>query len=91
MSAIASEIDQTLRTLDPQRASALEQAFRAMLSAVRVTKSAGTPEALAPRAVDANGWPLGYWESVVGCLADDDWEPPSDLPPDPCPEDVSKP
>ena len=90
MSAIASEIDQTLRTLDPQCASALEQAFRAMLSAVRVT-SAATPEAAAPTAVDANGWPLGYWESVVGCLADDDWKPPSDLPPDPCLEDVSKP
>jgi len=86
MSAITSEIAQTLRTLDPQSASALERAFRAMLSAVRVAKSDSAPDAAAPGPVDANGWPIGYWEKYAGCFAGEEWEPPPDFPPDPLPE-----
>ena len=39
-----------------------------------------------PAAVDANGWPIGYWESVAGCLAGEEWEPSDDPPPEPCQE-----
>jgi hypothetical protein len=37
-------------------------------------------------AVDAKGWPAGYFEKYAGCLAGDDWQPPADPPPEPAPE-----
>lgn len=43
-STIASEIDQTLRTLDPQRASALEQAFNAWIPSDDDESPTDTPE-----------------------------------------------
>ncbi len=79
MTALEAEISETLKALEPSRARALEAAIHNLLVVVR-------PEKIAPPEVDANGWPIGYWESVVGCLdEDDDWQPPADPPPEPVP------
>lgn len=31
---------------------------------------------------DAKGWPKGYFEKYAGCLVGDNWQPPSDPPPE---------
>ena len=77
MNGVALELEETLRRLDPLAAAALEQLVRGALAlATRPT----------PDAVDAKGWPLGYFEKYAGSLAGDDWEPPADPPPEPTPE-----
>jgi hypothetical protein len=81
MSTLTAEITETLKSLDPVRARALERALHEMLVAVRPPSS---PPAPLP-AVDANGWPIGYWEKFAGCLEGDDWEPQPDPPPEPHP------
>ena len=83
MSALELEIAETLKTLDPARARAFERALHDLLSVVR--RDAAPPRPATNGAVDAKGWPVGYWDSVVGSLADDDWEPPADPPPEPLP------
>ena len=80
MSALELEIAETLKTLDPARARAFERALHDLLSVVR--RDEAGPEATKAAAVDANGWPLGYWEKFAGCLAGDDWEPAPDPPPE---------
>lgn len=85
MNGVALELEETLRRLDPPAAAALEQLVRgALVLATRPTSERG---ALLPAAaVDVNGWPVGYFERYAGSLADDDWEPPADPPPEPTPE-----
>lgn len=79
MSALETKLTETLRSLDPARAKALETAVLDILMAVQ-------PDTTPAPEVDANGWPVGYWESVVGSLDEgDDWEPPDDPPPEPHP------
>lgn len=80
MSTLAIEIEKTLDQLSPERASAAERLFRDLLDFVR----AEAPPSAEKPAVDAKGWPVGYWESVVGSLEGDDWEPSPDPPPEPC-------
>lgn len=81
MSTLTAEITETLKTLDPVRAKALERALHEILVAVR----APTSPAATPPQVDAKGWPIGYWEKFAGCLEGDEWEPQPDLPPEPHP------
>ncbi len=64
--------------LDSHSASALERLVR---DAMALARSARRTDA-----VDANGWPVGYFEKYTGCLAGDDWQPPADPPPEPSPE-----
>lgn len=78
MSALETKLTETLRSLDPTRAKALETAFLDILLAIQ-------PEKPQAREVDANGWPVGYWEHFAGILADDDFESPNDPPPEPHP------
>lgn len=84
MNDVALELEKTLRRLDRRSAAALEQAVRGVLAlaAERPTPGNGATN----DAVDANGWPIGYFEKHVGALADDDWEPPADPPPEPAPK-----
>ena len=80
MSGIASELERALTEADARSAALLEQLVR---DALALFRQKGLPAADAP--VDANGWPVGYFEKYAGCLAGDDWEPPADPPPDPTP------
>lgn len=82
MSALEIQISETLKSLDPPRARAFERAMYELLSVVRPD----TVE-LAQRttAVDANGWPLGYWDRFAGCWADLEYEAPADPAPEPHP------
>lgn len=79
MSTLTAEITETLNSLDPERAKALERALHDLLIAVRPAPSAKAA------AVDANGWPIGYWDSVVGAWADLEFEAPDDPIPEPHP------
>ena len=78
MGALEMEIAETLKSLDPIRAKALESAIHQLLVVARPDK----PEATE---VDEKGWPIGYWEKFAGILEDDDWEIPADPPPEPVP------
>ncbi len=80
MSGIASELERALTEADASSAALLEQLVR---DALVLFRQKGLPAADA--AVDANGWPVGYFEKYAGCLAGDDWQPPTDPPPDPTP------
>lgn len=78
MSAVPQELEQTLSQLDSQSAVALERLVRDAMALAHSAKRVG--------AVDAKGWPVGYFEKYTGCLAGDDWQPPADPPPEPSPE-----
>ena len=80
MSALTNELEQTLSELDGHSAIALERLVRDAIALARPAKSIGTT------ALDAKGWPVGYFEKYAGCLAGDDWQPPADPPPEPTPE-----
>ena len=79
MSTLTVEITETLNSLAPQQAAALERALHEILTAVRPSASPSVSS------VDANGWAIGYWEKFAGCLEGDDWEPQPDPPPEPHP------
>lgn len=83
MTALETEIAETLKSLDPLRAKAFERAIHELLLVVRPDTKANirTPSIT----VDAKGWPLGYWEKFAGCWADLEFELPSDPPPEPHP------
>ena len=80
MSALTKELEQTLRELDGHSALALERLVRDAITLARPAQSNGTT------ALDAKGWPMGYFEKYAGCLAGDDWQPPADPSPEPSPE-----
>ena len=85
MSILETEIAETLKSLDPLRAKAFERAIHELLVVVRPDANAG--ELIPPPTVgvDANGWPVGYWEKFAGCWADLEFEAPDDPPPEPHP------
>ena len=76
MSAIATELEQTLASLDPCQATLLE---RLVGDALKLVKAKSLPPG-----VDANGWPLGHFEKYAGSFANEPLEEPVDLPPEPC-------
>ncbi len=79
MSTVAVDLQTTLKKLDSDSASKLERLVRdAMELAQSVKAKSG--------AVDAKGWPVGYWEKFAGCLADEPWDLPDDPPPEPTPK-----
>ncbi len=79
MSTLAVDLQTTLRKLDPDSASKLERLVRDAMELAQSPKAS-------PGAVEAKGWPLGYWEKFSGCLAGEQWDLPDDPPPDPTPE-----
>ena len=85
MSILEAEITETLKSLDPLRAKAFERAIHELLVVVRPDANTGEPGPPPPVGVDANGWPVGYWEKFAGCWADLEFEAPDDPPPEPHP------
>lgn len=81
MTTLEAEITETLKSLDPLRAKAFERAIHELLLVVRPEVRTGKLTS-PPAAVDAKGWPLGYWEKFAGCWADLEFEPPADPPPE---------
>lgn len=79
MSTLAADLQTTLKQLDPDSASKLERLVRDAMALAQPPKSKVGE-------VDANGWPVGYWEKFAGCLADEEWDLPDDPPPEPTPE-----
>ena len=73
------DLQATLKELDPESATKLERLVRDAIALALPSKSKSG-------AVDANGWPVGYWEKYAGCLAGEQWDLPADPPPDPTPE-----
>jgi len=84
VSALEVQIAETLKSLDPPRARAFERAIYELLSVVRPDTEVGEMARRAG-AVDANGWPQGYWDRFAGCWADLEYEAPSDPAPEPHP------
>jgi hypothetical protein len=78
MSAVALKLQQTLATLDPAEATLLERLVNDVLALVQ--RQGRTK---ADTAVDANGWPVGYFEATAGCFANEPFDMPVDPPPEP--------
>ncbi|MBL9117784.1 MAG: hypothetical protein JNJ83_22440 [Verrucomicrobiaceae bacterium] len=78
MSAVALKLQQTLATLDPAEASLLERLVDDALALVQ-RRPGKTPDT----AVDANGWPVGYFEATAGAFANEPFDMPVDTPPEP--------
>ena len=78
MSAIALKLQQTLASLDPADATLLD---RLVDDALALVKSRAAKHA--PTAVDANGWPVGYFEATAGSFANEPFDESPDSPPEP--------
>lgn len=79
MSTLSLDLQATLKELDSDAASKLERLVRDAMALAQPSKSK------AAGALDANGWPVGHFEKFAGCLAGEDWDPPTDPPPEPTP------
>jgi len=78
MHAIARELNEALNRLEPQRATELEDAVRSALTAIgQKPGKAGFWDGVER---DEKGWPKGYFETTAGCLKDEPFERPKDLP-----------
>jgi hypothetical protein len=78
MSAIALKLQQTLATLDPAEATLLERIVNDALALVK--RRSGKQDV---DTVDANGWPVGYFEATAGAFANEPFDMPVDSPPEP--------
>jgi hypothetical protein len=82
-----------MSTLTIELSDDLAARLEAVSAALKVRPAQWATEAVA-RALPRNlsglavgkGWPAGYFEKYAGCLAGDDWEPPTDPPPERTPE-----
>ena len=74
MTDVTLELERTLNQLDSQSATLLERLVRDALALVRQKNPSSG-------AVDANGWPVGYFERTAGSFADEPFDLPDDLPP----------
>lgn len=74
MSTLALELDNTLKSLDAPSAARLDRAVRDVIALVKPDPST---------AVDAKGFPPGYFEQTSGAFADIEFARPAqgDLPP----------
>ncbi|WP_350208852.1 hypothetical protein [Botrimarina sp.] len=79
MHAVAKQLDEALSRLDAAAAARLEQTVR---DAVAEAAEHAQPNG-ATAGEDANGWPTGYFDSIVGALSDDPFDPSEELPLDP--------
>ncbi len=74
MTALAIEVDRVISRLSPQARAELEQTVReALTHAERKSVWDGVPK-------DAMGYPVGYFERIVGSLAHEPFDEPTDLP-----------
>lgn len=80
MSTLTIELAQILGELDNHSARALERLVRDAMELARPAQANGAA------AVDARGWPVGYFEQTAGSFAGEPFDIPNDPPPDPTPE-----
>ena len=80
MSTLAIDLQSTLEDLDPESATRFERLVRDAIAVVNPLRKT------ASREVDANGWPIGYFESTYGCAKGEEWQLPCDPPPEPTSE-----
>jgi hypothetical protein len=73
MNPIASELDSVLRSLDTETAMLLERTVRDALALAERRRASS-------QAVDAMGYPLGYFEATAGSFASESLEAPAELP-----------
>ena len=83
MSTLRTEIVETLLTLSEEDADAMAAVLQQALLRRRALEKRPPRDPSIPR--DAKGWPIGYWQSVVGAWADLEFEAPDDPPPEPHP------
>jgi hypothetical protein len=77
MSGIALKLQQTLASLDPADATLLERLVDDALALVQPRAAK-----LGQSAVDANGWPVGYFEATAGAFANERFDVAPDSPPE---------
>ena len=78
MTSLAAEVDRVLNRLDPVTSELFDRAVRDAIALAERTAPAET------QAVDAMGYPMGYFEELVGSFANEPLEEPDDPPPKPC-------
>ena len=76
MSTLALDLQATLKELDPDSATKLERLVRDAMALAQPAKAKSG-------AVDAKGWPVGYFEETAGCFANERFDFPADLPLEP--------
>jgi hypothetical protein len=78
MSAIALRLQETLASLDPADATLLERLVNDALALVKPRAATSVKSD-----VDANGWPVGYFETTAGAFANEPFDVAPDSPPEP--------
>jgi hypothetical protein len=78
MNTVTAELAQILSELDDRSARHLERLVREAMELARPSQANG--------AVDAQSWPLGYFEQTAGSFAAEPFDLPLDPPPDATPE-----
>jgi hypothetical protein len=73
MTSLASDLDSVLSRLDPQTAMLLERAVRDALALAECRRPG-------PKALDALGYPVGFFQATSGSFANEPLERPHDLP-----------
>jgi hypothetical protein len=72
MSTLTLDLQAALKELDPDSAAKLERLVRDAMALAEPAKAKPGP-------VDANGWPVGYFEETAGCFANEPFDFPADL------------
>ena len=75
MTSLAAEVDRVLNRLDPVTSELFDRAVRDAIALAERTAPAET------QAVDAMGYPIGYFEENFGALAGQPFDEPDDPPP----------
>ena len=75
MTSLAAEVDRVLNRLDPVTSELFDRAVRDAIALAERTAPAET------QAVDAMGYPIGYFEENFGALAGQPFDEPDDTPP----------
>ena len=85
MTAIATELENTLRDLDPQSASSLERVvWDVLMLAKKQHGNQSAPHANSE--MDVNGYPSGHFERLAGSWKDVEFALPEDPPPGSSPD-----
>jgi len=71
MNRIAFELDATLKTLDPRRADELTRKVREAIVAAEANDTPYLNPNIDPMLGVENGYPVGYFSSTAGSLADE--------------------
>ncbi|MCX6878422.1 MAG: hypothetical protein NTW21_32105 [Verrucomicrobia bacterium] len=75
MSTLTLDLQATLKELDPDSATKLEQLVRDAIALAKPSKA----KPVEVGAVDKNGWPAGFFEETAGSFANEPLDFPTDL------------